>query len=485
MSDPGQLRPVIIGGGPAGLTAGYELLRHGVSSTILEASPQRVGGLSQTVVYKGFRFDIGGHRFFSKNPEVEKLWSEWLGDDMLSVPRLSRILYNGNFFDYPLKASNAFRNLGLIETARCCFSWLWAQIRPRKPEDSFEDWVINRFGYRLYSIFFRSYTEKVWGIPCQEISADWAAQRIKDLNLLKAGLNALGLSTGSGETIKTLIDKFRYPRLGPGMLWESVSDQLQEGGCRVHLGEKVKRIEWGAEGVTQVHTDSRTERGNAFFSSMPMRSLIRALDPAPPAEVVEAAEGLKYRDYLTVILILKTESLFPDNWLYIHDPNVKIGRIQNYKNWSPEMVPEPGLTSLGLEYFCDVGDELWRLSDSELVELGASELAQLALAPMDLLQDGTVVRVPKAYPVYDDNYVRCVQVVREFVETQLPNLQMIGRNGMHRYNNQDHAMWTGILGARNALGQGNYDLWQVNADAEYLEAESQPVSEGRLVPTRL
>lgn len=475
--------PVIIGAGPAGLTAGYELLQHGVKSTILEASPDRVGGLSQTVVYKGFRFDIGGHRFFSKNQEVEKLWTRWLGGDMLRVPRLSRILYNGNYFDYPLKASNAFRNLGLIETARCVFSWLFAQVKPRHPETSFEDWVINRFGYRLYSIFFRSYTEKVWGMPCHEISADWAAQRIKDLNLLRAGLSALGLT--GGRTIKTLIDEFRYPRLGPGMLWERLSDQLQESGCRVELGQKVDTIVWGADGVEEVRSGELRLRGDTFFSSMPMRSLIRALSPEPPREVVEAAEGLRYRDYLTVILILKTDNLFPDNWLYIHDPTVKVGRIQNYKNWSPEMVPSPDLTSLGLEYFCDVGDELWAMSDSELIELGTKELSALGLLRSDQLRDGTVVRVPKAYPVYDDSYQQCVDMVRDFVQSKLPNLQMIGRNGMHRYNNQDHAMWTGILGARNALGLGKYDLWKVNADAEYLEDGDMPVSEGRLVPTRV
>ena len=478
-------KPIVIGAGPAGLTAAYELQRHGVNSVILEADPERVGGISRTAQYKGYRFDIGGHRFFSKNEQVEQLWTDWLGEDMIRVPRLSRILYRGRFFDYPLKASNAFLNLGLVETTRCVLSWVWAQLTPRKPERSFEDWVVNRFGSRLFTIFFKTYTEKVWGMPCNEISADWAAQRIKNLNLLKAGLNALGLNFSRGETIKTLIDEFRYPRLGPGMMWERLSENLLGDGCRLELGEKVESISWGPSGAHAVTTATQTVEGDAFFSSMPMRSLIRALDPPPPDEVVEAAEKLFYRDYLTVILVLDVDELFPDNWIYIHDPGVKVGRIQNYKNWSREMVPDPGYTCLGLEYFCDVGDELWDLGDSELVELGIRELERLNLGEHSLLKDGTVVRMPKAYPVYDENYQNCVDVIKRFLDENVPNLQPIGRNGMHKYNNQDHAMWTGILAARNALGMGPYDLWKVNADAEYLEESEAPVGDGRLVPQKV
>lgn len=475
--------PVIIGGGPAGLTAAYELLKHGVKARVLEADPERVGGISRTAQYKGYRFDIGGHRFFSKNKEVEDLWTEWLGDEMISVPRLSRILYQGKFYDYPLKAANAFQNLGLIETTRCVFSWLLVQFNPRKPEKSFEDWVINRFGERLFSIFFKTYTEKVWGMPCNQISADWAAQRIKNLNLLKAGLNALGLTFKGKQTIKTLIDEFRYPRLGPGMMWEKLTENLEAGGTTVELGRKVTKIRWEEGRATEVEVGDEVIKGDAFFSSMPMRSLIRALDPAPPEAVIKAAEDLSYRDYLTVILILESENLFPDNWIYIHDPQVKVGRIQNYKNWSEEMVPDPGRTGLGLEYFCDVGDSLWQMSDSALVELGIQELEKLGLGAADQLRDGTVVRMPKAYPVYDEIYQDCVNTIRNFVETSIPNVQLIGRNGMHKYNNQDHAMWTGLLAARNALNLGEFDLWKVNADAEYLEEGT--VSEGRLVPEKL
>jgi protoporphyrinogen oxidase len=372
-----------------------------------------------------------------------------------------------------------------METTRCVLSWVWAQIRPRKPEHSFEDWVINRFGERLFSIFFKTYTEKVWGLPCNEISADWAAQRIKNLNLLKAGLNALGLNFSRGDTIKTLIDEFRYPRLGPGMMWEKLSDDLTTGGCRLEMGAKVESIRWKPGGAYSVQTASQSVEGDSFFSSMPMRSLVRALEPAPPDEVVEAAEKLFYRDYLTVILVLDVEELFPDNWIYIHDPGVKVGRIQNYKNWSREMVPNPGYTCLGLEYFCDVGDELWDLSDSALVELGIAELEKLDLGAVSSLKDGTVVRMPKAYPVYDENYHSAVQTIRTFLEENVPNLQPIGRNGMHKYNNQDHAMWTGVLAARNALGMGPFDLWKVNADAEYLEESGAPIGDGRLVPQKV
>lgn len=401
---------------------------------------------------------------------------------MIRVPRLSRILYKGRFFDYPLKATNAFRNLGLWETARCILSWLWSQFRPRRPESSFKDWVVNRFGHRLFTIFFETYTEKVWGIPCDEISADWAAQRIKDLNLLRVGLNALGWRNHGGPIIKTLIEEFQYPRLGPGMMWEKLADDLTEQGCQINMGEKVETIFWNSQGVNSVSTGTKKYEGTNFLSTMPMRSLITALEPAPPNDVLEAATSLTYRDYLTVVVILRCENLFPDNWLYIHDPQVRMGRIQNYKNWSPDMVPDPSYTSLGLEYFCDVGDSLWEMSDSELVELGIAELEKLNIADTHLLCDGTVVRMPKAYPVYDDHYQARVEKVRDFVATHLPNLQMVGRNGMHRYNNQDHAMWTGILAARNILGQGPFDLWKVNADAEYLE--SGPVNEGRLVPEK-
>ncbi len=475
---------LVIGAGPAGLTAADHLNSKGIRSTILEADSDKVGGISQTAEYKGYRFDIGGHRFFSKNQDVEQLWTDWLGKDMIRVGRLSRILYNGKFFDYPLKAKNAFVNLGPVETFRCIMSYLWAQVVPRKPEKSFEDWVVNRFGQRLFSIFFKTYTEKVWGMSCDEISADWAAQRIKNLNLLKAGLNALGLGK-RGKTIKTLIDEFRYPRLGPGMMWEKVADNLTEAGCPLHMNHRVDKIKWKPGAVLAVEAAGKEFAADHFISSMPLRHLIEGLDPAAPDEVLAAANGLKYRDYLTVVLVLDASDLFPDNWIYIHDPNVTVGRIQNYKNWSAEMVPNPNFTCLGLEYFCDIGDPLWNLSESELIELGLKEVEQLGLVRADQMRDGTVVRMPRAYPVYDGDYQEKVDIIKTFIEEQLPNLQAIGRNGMHRYNNQDHAMITGILAARNILGEGPLDPWLVNADAEYLEEDDSKSKDSRLVPKRL
>lgn len=477
------MQTVIIGAGPAGLTAGYELSRHGQRVTVLEADPSKVGGISQTADYKGYRFDIGGHRFFSKNKDVEKLWSDWLEADMITVSRLSRILYNGKFFDYPLKAMNAFLNLGPLETVRCVCSYLWAQLFPRRREASFEDWIVNRFGYRLYSIFFKTYTEKVWGMPCDEIAADWAAQRIKDLNLWKAAINALGFGRRD-KTIKTLIDEFRYPRLGPGMMWERLADKLVEEGCELRMSHPVSKIFWNEKGATGVEASGQVFPAEQVISTMALRHLIEGLDPPAPPEVLAAAQGLKYRDYLTVALVLAVDDLFPDNWIYIHDPSVKVGRIQNYKNWSREMVPDEGYSCLGLEYFCDIGDDLWDTSDSELVELGIQELERLGLAKAEHLRDGTVVRMPRAYPVYDEGYLDRIQIIRDFLEEKLPNVQPIGRNGMHRYNNQDHAMWTGILAARNILGEGPFDLWQVNADAEYLEEDSSP-KDSRLTPRRL
>lgn len=475
---------LVIGAGPAGLTAADHLVRHGRNTVVLEADAAKVGGISQTAEYKGYRFDIGGHRFFSKNDQVEQLWTDWLGEDMLRVGRLSRILYNGRFFDYPLKARNAFENLGLVETVRCVLSYLVSQLFPRRPENSFQDWVINRFGERLFSIFFKTYTEKVWGMSCDQISADWAAQRIKNLNLFRAGLNALGFGR-NGKSIKTLIDEFRYPRLGPGMMWERVAEKLEQAGSQVLMDHRAEKIRWNENGVFQVVAKETTFSVDHVVSSMPLRHLVESLDPAPPVEVLEAAQNLRYRDYLTVVLVLDVADLFPDNWIYIHDPDVQVGRIQNYKNWSAEMVPNPAYTCLGLEYFCDMGDPIWELSESELVELGLQELVQLGLASSEQMRDGTVVRMPRAYPVYDEHYQSRVDLVRAFLAEKLPNLQVIGRNGMHRYNNQDHAMMTGILAAQNILGHGPRDPWLVNADAEYLETDESEVTEGRLFPRRI
>ena len=459
---------VIIGAGPAGLTAADELVKRGRRPLVVDQDC-RVGGLAQTAEYHGFRFDIGGHRFFTKVPAVQEIWRATLREDFLRRPRLSRIYYDGHLFQYPLKPLDALRNLGLATAARVICSYLYAQLRPVRPETTFEDWVTNRFGRTLYRIFFESYTEKVWGIPGREIRAQWAAQRIKGLSLRTAVLNMLKRSRGSD--LKTLIEEFEYPRHGPGMMWEAFARRVEAGGGRVQLDTRVVALKHDRGRVTSVtlETGGRTVEQPAthVISTMPMRDLVQALDPAPPARVAAAAEKLRYRDFLTVALVVDAPSLFPDNWIYVHETAVKVGRIQNFKNWSPEMVPDPSRTCLGLEYFCSEGDPLWALSDDELIALGTRELGQLRLVDPALVSDGTVVRMRKAYPVYDEGYELVVDTVRQHLD-QLTNLQLVGRNGMHKYNNQDHSMVTAMLAVRNLYGE-RHDVWAINADDEYHE----------------
>jgi protoporphyrinogen oxidase len=466
---------VIVGAGPAGLTAAYELSRRGVPALVFEKDLQ-VGGIARTVEYKGFRFDIGGHRFFTKVPAVSDLWRAVLGRDFLKRPRLSRIYYNGRFFDYPLKPFNTLFNLGIFTSIGVLASYSWSVLFPIKPEVSFADWVSNRFGRRLFNIFFKTYTEKVWGIPSNTIGAQWAAQRIKGLSLKTAVINMLRphrFKSGD-ETIKTLIDEFEYPRLGPGMMWEAFRDKTLALGGRVELGWGVTRIRHALGRVTALEaagpSGHRSQAVSHLISTMPLRHLIWALDPPAPAPVQQAANQLKYRDFLTVALIVDRAEVFPDNWIYVHDEAVKVGRIQNFKNWSPEMVPNAHQTCLGLEYFCFEGDGLWSLRDEELIALGTRELEAVGLADQHLVVDGAVVRMPKAYPVYDEGYEEALAVVRDYLES-FDNLQVIGRNGMHKYNNQDHSMLTAILAVRNLCGE-QFDIWAVNADDEYHEEQS-------------
>ncbi|HEX2214931.1 MAG TPA: NAD(P)/FAD-dependent oxidoreductase, partial [Mycobacterium sp.] len=472
-----QVGPVVImGAGPAGLTAAWELTRSGVDVDVHEADPRFVGGISRTASYKGFRFDIGGHRFFTKADEVRKVWHEILDDeDWLSVPRMSRIYYRGKFFAYPLRALDALQKLGVIEAALCVLSYFKAKAFPRKEERSLEDWVVNRFGWRLYRIFFKTYTEKVWGMPCSEISADWAAQRIKGLSLIEAVRNAF--NTGSkknrkGELIKTLIDEFEYPKYGPGMMWERATEQVRARGSSVTLGSRIAGIAHrnGQVASVTVSKDGTVETvtGSDYISTLPIRELVEMMDPPAPAHVRAAAQALRYRDYLTVVLVVNRQDVFPDNWIYIHDPAVELGRVQNYKNWSPFMVPDLSQTALGLEYFCTEGDSTWELSEAELIELGTREMEQIGLAHRGDIVDGTVVRMKKAYPVYDDDYKANVATVRTWLDEVAGNLQLVGRNGMHKYNNQDHSMMAALLAARNLLGE-SWDPWNVNTDAEYHE----------------
>ena len=481
-----QLRPgervVVIGGGPAGLTAAYLLQQAGARVTVLEGT-KMLGGISQTAQYKGYRFDIGGHRFFTKVEPVERLWHEILGSEFISVPRMSRIHYRGKYFDYPLKAWNALSGLGLWQSAMVVASYARAKIWPNPVEENFEQWVSNRFGKRLFNIFFKTYTEKVWGIPCTEIRAEWAAQRIQNLSLAKAILNAASIQRRSKD-IKSLINEFQYPRLGPGQMWEMCAERITKLGGEVLLEHKVARIE--TRGSRAVAVRCNTPQGEKRFecehviSTMPVRSLVRALEPSAPQAVRDAAEGLKYRDFLVVALILKQENLFPDNWIYIHTPGVKVGRIQNFNNWSKAMIPEPGRTCLGMEYFCFEGDGLWSSSDAELIALATKELGQLGLADPNLVVDGTVVRMPKAYPIYDSVYRGHLDVVRAHLDT-LTNLHPVGRNGMHKYNNQDHSMLTAMMSVWNMQG-ASHDVWEVNTDYEYHEEQRLESKERAAAP---
>jgi len=484
-----------MGAGPAGLTAAYELMKHDVPVTIIEKDPSYVGGLARTVEHKGYRFDIGGHRFFSKNQEVEDLWTEILGPEMLTRDRLSRIYYQGKYFAYPLKAANALWNLGLIETIRCMASYARARLFPMPHPRSFEDWVRNQFGWRLYKIFFKTYTEKVWGISTTELSADWAAQRIKSLDMwlvIKSALLPHRKPSRRDDIVTTLIDSFRYPRLGPGQMWERVATIAGEKGQPVIFGQAVDHIKHDRGRVRKVVTKTAKGEiheyaGTDFVSSIPIRQLIDRLDPAPPEAVQKAAKSLCYRDFISVALMIDRADVFPDNWIYIHDPSVRVGRIQNFKNWSPAMVPDQSKTCLGLEYFCFEGDGLWTSDDATLVKLATKELEQLGVCTPQQVFDGVVIRQPKAYPVYDDAYQQHVDVVRDYLRTQLSNLHLVGRNGMHKYNNQDHSMMTALLVARNIATGSSYDPWNVNAEAVYHEDVhvGERDTTGRQVPQRL
>ena len=467
---------IIIGAGPAGLTAAYELVKQNIQPIVLEKA-DKVGGISRTETYKGYRFDIGGHRFYTKVEAVQGLWQEVLGKDFIKVPRQSRIYYKGKFFNYPLDAYNTLSNLGLLESLQILLSYFQAKLWPLPEEENLEQWVTNRFGERLFKTFFKTYTEKVWGIPCDKIQADWAAQRIKGLSLKAAILNALFKTNNT----KTLIKEFDYPVLGPGMMWERCQELVESKGGKVQLDTKVVRIERQGNRISSITIQhegkNRQIYGDHFISTMPVSALINRLEPPPPQEVLQAANSLNYRAFMIVSLMVNRPHLFTDNWIYIHSPEVKVGRIQNFKNWSPAMVPDPSKTCLGMEYFCSEGDELWKLSDVELIDLATRELARLGLAAQRDVEDGVVIRQPKAYPVYDSEYRQHLKTIQSFLST-IQNLQTVGRNGMHRYNNQDHSMLTATLAVRNILGD-NHDLWEVNTERSYYEEFTTDTSKNK------
>lgn len=457
---------VVLGGGPAGLTAARELLRLGRTCIVLEKDSD-VGGLSRTLEYKGFLFDVGGHRFFTTSRLVRDIWNDVLGDDFITRPRLSRIFYRGHFFRYPLESMDVLRGLGPWEVLRCVLSYGKAQIMPHLPEEDFATWVKNRFGARLFEMFFRTYTEKVWGMRCEEIGAEWAAQRIRGLDMKSVAMGAL---RGGRSDVRSLTQTFEYPRRGPGMLWSRMAEELRCGGVDIRTNAAVQSIERSGDRVDAVIVDGERIPATQVISTLALRDLVHLLRPSPDAQLRRAAGLLSYRDFLIVALMVDGRDLFPDNWIYVHEPGVKVGRIQNFNNWSPEMSPDPNITSLGMEYFCSAGDALWETPDAELLQQAGRELRQLGLVGSHRILDGTVLRVPRAYPVYDAGYREAMPVLRDFV-TAMSNLHVAGRNGMHRYNNQDHAMLSGILAARNALG-ANHDVWAVNADGHYLEETS-------------
>jgi protoporphyrinogen oxidase len=464
---------LILGGGPAGLTAGYLLAKQGFPVIIFEAEDQ-VGGIAKTEVREGpggeYRFDLGGHRFFTKVQEVDDLWHEIMREEFLKRPRMSRIYWNKKFLDYPLRGPDVIKKLGPIELTRCMLSYFWAQVKPKGREDTFEQWVSNRFGKRLFNLFFKSYTEKVWGVPTSEIRAEWAAQRIKGLSFFSAAKAAF--FGNKGNEIKTLIGEFNYPRYGPGQMWETMTDDITKLGGQVLLNTKVDKVVFEGGRATKVIAGGKEYESNYIVSSLPLRNIVGMAEPQPSPEVVAAAKGLRYRDFLTVSLVLDGEDLFPDNWIYIHEPDVEVGRIQNFRSWSPWMVPDPTKACIGLEYFCFAGDELWETDDDELVELGMRELETLGLATRDKLEFGFATRVPKAYPMYDMDYADRITAIRSWLDG-LENLQQVGRNGLHRYNNSDHSMLTAMRAVDNLVKGTEHDIWAVNAESVYHETETQ------------
>jgi protoporphyrinogen oxidase len=458
-------RVAVLGAGPAGLTAAYVLARRGVDGVVLEADRQ-VGGIAKTVERDGFRFDLGGHRFFTKLAPVQRLWERVLGDDFLLRPRQSRIYYRGEYFAYPLRAEDVVRRLGPIETLRCAGSYVAAKARRGEPPVTFEDWVTARFGRRLYNAFFRDYTEKVWGIPGSEIESEWAAQRIRNLSFWTALTSALRVRR---THVTSLIEEFHYPRLGPGQMWEAVAGEVEDAGIPVELGTRVTRLRHERGRIVSVVGGERELDVDGVVSSIPLSELVLSLDPLPDDGVVRLARRLRYRDLIVVALVSRDPEPFPDNWIYLHDPGTRAGRVQNFGAWSAGMT-RPGYTCLGVEYFCFSGDGegLWGLPDNALVQLAARELGRIGLLDPAHVVDGWAIRVPHAYPLYDAGYRDAISGLRATLDG-FENLATVGRNGLHRYNNQDHSMWTAVLGTLNVLDGTRHDVWAVNADAVYLE----------------
>lgn len=463
----------ILGAGPAGLAAAYSLTKHGYSVVVVERESQ-VGGLAKSITYKNFIIDFGPHRFYTKLAPVLRLWDEVLGTEQVTVNRLTRIYYRGKYLSYPLKAKEVLSVLGIQENFRILTSYFWARLFPYRQPGNFAQWVTNKFGRRLFEMFFKSYTEKLWGVPCTEISADWASQRIKGLSLMKAARNAL---LGNDGKVKSLVDQFQFPRLGSGQLYEKIVEFLHRHDQQVLLNTEVTKVHQEQGKVTYITlrdrdtNDSKTVPCSQVISSIPITVLLKQLDEAPPQPIIEHAKSLKFRNTVLVYLIVDRGDLFPDNWLYIHDNRVKLGRISNFANWSPDMLPNDWQTPLCCEYWCNFDDELWQMDEAQLRQQAETELRTIGLLGNERVSDGFVVRLPRTYPLYAGNYKAALENIQAYFEG-FENLQLIGRYGSFKYNNQDHSLLMGILAAENAIAPQKHDLWSVNTDSEYVEEAS-------------
>ena len=448
---------VIIGAGPSGLSAAYTLAKNGQRPLVIEKG-NKVGGMAKTHTFNGCKFDIGGHRFFTNIDEIQLLWENILGENFLKVPRLSRIFYQKHFFKYPLAINDVLLNLGAFESLTILASYLHARLFPAHSEQTFDLWISNRFGKRLFSTFFKSYTEKVWGIPCNEIQSAWAKQRIKGLSLAAVVIDALL----GHKKLTSLINEFHYPVHGSGMMWDSMASAIKDTGGTINLCSEITSL-FHEDGLIQtiaVKNDQQTNISipvDHLISSMPINQLLSSLSPSPPAEILHAASKVQFRSFIQAGLIVNKKNIFPDQWLYIHDPDLKVGRIQNYKNWSLAMVSNPEQSAIGMEYFCTSGDDICSQTDDQITTLAAKEFCKLGFADQKDITASFVIREWHAYPVYDQNYDKNLKIIRNYLHG-FNNLQTIGRNGMHQYKNMDHAMQTGLLSAKNILGE-QHDIW--------------------------
>lgn len=460
----------ILGAGPAGLAAAYTLTQQGQPVVVVERDSQ-VGGLAKSFEYKGFILDYGPHRFYTKLAPVLHLWNQVLGREQVTVNRLTRIYYGGKYFSYPLKAKQVLFALGWVETLRILTSYMIAHLAPNRKPKNFAEWVSNKFGQRLFEIFFEGYTEKLWGISCTEISADWAAQRIKGLSLFQAIRNAI---LGNNGKIKNLVDQFQFPRLGSGQLYEKIADTLAQNHQSLLLNTEVVQVHHDNFKVTHVTLRNRqtqeqkTVACGGVISSIPITHLVKQIQSPPPQRVIHAAQSLKFRNTILVYLIVEGENLFPDNWLYINDPRVQLGRVTNFANWSSQMLPNSHQTPLCCEYWCNFEDDLWQCPEDELRIIAEQELRKVGLLKDEKIADGFVIRLPRTYPIYAGNYQVALTEIQSYLQA-FQNLQVVGRYGAFKYNNQDHSLLMGILAAENVITPGKHNLWAVNSDSEYVE----------------